>query len=108
MDTICWFMIRARPQPDIPEAADIAGAFINAYVAHSDEAIAEQVARDAIEEQRWRIEEVEHQAVLTPDACGPDEEHREYFDQALADGHCLVFHCWPPEGEESEDDAQSA
>ena len=106
MDTVCWFMIRAIPQEKSAEFVDTAGAFINAYIAHTDEAIAEQIARDAIEEQQWCIEEVEQQAILTRETCGPDKEHREYFDQALEDGHCLVFYCWPPGGEDEDEECK--
>ena len=108
MDTVCWFMFLARPLPSSPEFTDTGGAFINVWVAHSDDAIAEQIARDAITEQAWRIEGVEKRELVSRDAYADDPEQMEHFEQALVDGHCLVFHCWRPDGEDSDDDTTSA
>ena len=101
-------MLLARPLPGSPEFAHTGGAFINAWVAHSDDAIAEQIARDAIMEQAWRVEGVEKQELVSRKACANDAEQMEHFEQALAEGHCLVFHCWPPDGEDSGDDTEPA
>lgn len=94
-------MFLAKPLPDSPEFADTGGAFINAWVAHPDEAIAEQIARDAITDELWSVERIEEQAAVsrTEYADAPD---LEYFEQALAVGHCLLFHTWPP-GEDADD-----
>jgi hypothetical protein len=99
MDSLCWFMFVARPQPSSPDFSSIGGAFINAWVAHSDEAIAEQIARDAIADEDWRVERLEEQALVTRQTYKDTPESLEHFEQAVADGHCLAFYLWPPEGE---------
>jgi hypothetical protein len=100
MDTICWFMFLARPEPSSPDFSSAGGGFINAWVAHSDAAIAEQIAREAISEELWRVEHLEEQALVTRQTYKDTPESLEHFEQAVADGHCLAFYVWPPEGED--------
>lgn len=101
-------MFLAKPLPSSSEFADTGGAFISAWVAHSDDAIAEQIARDAIEEQDWRVEDVEERASISRDAYRDEPDKMEHFNQALVDGYCLVFFCWPPDGDDSDDEAPAA
>jgi len=96
-------MFLARPLPSSPEFTDTGGAFINAWVAHSDDAIAEQIARDAIIEQAWQIEGVEERKLISRDAYDGNSEQMEHFEEALVDGYCLVFFCWPPNGKDPDD-----
>jgi len=103
MDTLCWFMFLARPEPSSPDYSSIGGAFINAWVAHADEAIAEQIARDAIADEQWRVERVQEWSFVTRQTYKELPESLEHFEQAVVDGHCLVFHLWPPEGEDADE-----
>ena len=103
MDTLCWFMFLARPEPSSPDYSSISGAFINAWVAHADEAIAEQIARDAIADEQWRVERVQEWSFVTRQTYKELPESLEHFEQAVVDGHCLVFHLWPPEGEDADE-----
>ena len=99
MDTICWFMFLGRPESSSPDYSSAGGAFINAWVAHTDAAIAEQIARDAIAEELWRVEQVEEWSYVTRQTYKDLPESLERFEQAVVDGHCLAFFAWPPEGE---------
>jgi hypothetical protein len=96
-------MFLARPLPESPEFGETGGAFINAWISHRDEAIAEQIARDAIAEEKWRVEQVEQQGLVSRDDYADEPDQLQHFDQAQIDGRCLVFHCWPPEGEDGDE-----
>ena len=102
MNSVCWFMFLAEPLPDSPEFADTGGAFINAWVAHPDEAIAEQIARAAIADELWSVERIEEQGEVSRSEYADAPDQLEYFEQALVVGHCLLFHTWPP-GEDADD-----
>ena len=104
MDTVYWFMFLAKPLPNSPEFANTGGAFINAWVAHTDDAIAEQIARDAITDEAWRVERIEERALVPRETYADDPELMEHFEQALVDGWCLVFHCWPLSAEDSDNE----
>ena len=93
-------MFLARPEPSSAEYSKFGGAFVNAWVAHTDEAIAEQIARDAIEGRGMRVERLEDYELVTRENYRDLPKSLEYFEQAVFDGHCLVFHLWPPEGED--------
>jgi hypothetical protein len=94
-------MFLARPKPSSADYSKADGAFINAWVAHADEAIAEQIARDAIADEDWRVERLEEWSFVTRQNYKELPESLEHFEQAVVDGHCLVFHLWPPEGEDT-------
>ena len=102
MDTVCWFMFLARPQSSSPDFGHAGGAYIKFWVAHSDEAIAEQIAHDAIADEKWRVELLEEHSFVCRQHCKNLPDSLEHFEQALVDGHCLTFYVWPPEGENSE------
>jgi hypothetical protein len=94
LETLCYFLIRARPTPECSEFMEIGGAYVCCWVAHKDLAIAEQIARDAIAEESWNVETVEESFPVSRDRYEGDES-LEYFERALRDGHALVFHTWP-------------
>ena len=53
MDTVYRFMFLARPLPANPDYLQIPDAFIEAWVAQSDELAAECITRNAVESERW-------------------------------------------------------
>ena len=96
-------MFLARPKPGNPDCSKFGGAFINAWVAHADELIAEQIARDAIADKNWRVERLEEWSFVTRQNYKELPKSLEYFEEAVVGGHSLVFHLWPPGGEDMDE-----
>jgi hypothetical protein len=96
MDTIYRFMFLARPLPANPDYLRVPGAFVDAWVAQSDEPTAELIARDAVEGERWQIERLENWSVVSRQASG---DLPRPLERALSVGHFLDFHLWPAEEE---------
>jgi hypothetical protein len=92
-------MFVGRP-PKSAVFSRIGGAYINVWVAHSDEAIAEQIARDAISNEQWRGEQLEECQLVTREIYRNLPESLQHFEQAVDAGYSLEFHTWPPEGED--------
>jgi hypothetical protein len=103
METICFFMFLARPEPGSPACSKFGGAFINAWVAHTDELIAEQIARDAIADENWQVERLEEWSFVSRENYKDLPKSLGHFEQAVVDGHCLVFHLWRPGGEDKDE-----
>jgi hypothetical protein len=96
MDTVYRFMFLARPLPANPDYLHIPGAFIEAWVAQSDELTAECIARNAVENERWQIERLESWSIVSRQTYGGVPRP---LNRALSDGHFLDFYPWPPEQE---------
>ena len=96
MDTVYRFMFLARPLPANPNYAHVPGAFVDAWVAQSDEPTAEHIARGAVEGERWQIERLENWSVVSRQVSGSLPRPLE---RALSDGHFLDFYPWPAEEE---------
>jgi hypothetical protein len=96
MDTVYRFMFLARPLPANPDYSRIPGAFVDAWVAQSDELAAERIARGAVEDKRWQIERLENWSVFSRQASG---NLPRPLERALSDGHFLDFYPWPAEEE---------
>src|ERR1700685_2816252 len=94
LETLCYFLIRARPTPEHPEFVETGGAYVCCWVANQDEAIAEQIARSAIVEEGWTVDAVEESYPVSRDRY-EGHDSLEHFDRALIDGHALLFHLWP-------------
>jgi hypothetical protein len=97
MDTLFWFMFLARPQPANPDYSRVPAAFVNAWVAGADEPIAEQIARNAVEGEQWKIERLQEWSVVSPQSYKYSPGKLKHFEHARLNGHCLVFHPWPTE-----------
>ena len=96
MDTIYRFMFLARPLPANPDYPHVPGAFVDAWVVQSDEPTAEQIARNAVEDERWQIERLENWSVV------PRKTFQNLprpLARALSVGHSLDFYPWPAEDE---------
>ena len=94
MDTIYRFMFLARPLPANLDYLQVVGALVDAWVVQSDEPTAEQIARNAVEDERWQIERLENWSVVS---------QQTFLDlprplaRALSAGHSLDFYPWPAE-----------
>jgi hypothetical protein len=104
--------IEARPTPDAEDYDEAGGAFVNCWVDADDLRTAERRAVALIEEDGWRPHRFDSWKLVTRDTYAdwePDDEGeqdpREMVGQALADGEVCVFHTWPrdaPDGDEDE------
>jgi hypothetical protein len=97
----------AVPTPDAKEFHNAGGAYVTCWIQNQDRQDAEQRARNLIEEYGWTVESFEEGATVTSADYTGDDEDREFYEQALAEGEVLVFNTWPRgedgEGEEDED-----
>ena len=101
----------AVPTPDAKEFYEAGGAYVSCWILNGDRSAAEQRARDLIEEYGWSVEGLEEGAVVTAADYGPDDDDRQFYEQALVEKEVLVFSTWPrgdEEGEEGEDDEEDA
>lgn len=95
----------ARPTADNPEFKEVGGAIVNCYIQAESESAAGAAAQKYVEESGWQIIAVEEE----PEAVDREyfiedygTEYLEYFDQAVIDGQCYVFHTWGPESQEGD------
>jgi len=84
---------KGRPTPDAPDAAEVGGASIVCWVRASSKREAAEMARRAIEEQRWLILAIDEPWLEATESTVPIES-RQYLEQARIDGECYVFHTW--------------
>ena len=76
-----------------------AGAFVNCWIRVDDAGEAEARARQWIADEDWVVVSVEERRVVDVESeiSGPNGP---YIREAMESGGSLVFHRWPPEGEE--------
>jgi hypothetical protein len=101
--TMHFFTFLAVPTPEAQEYQDAGGAYVNCWIQGDRREDAERRAADLIDEYGWSVEALEEGATVTSANYGPDDEDREFYEQALVEGEVLVFNTWPP-GEEDEED----
>ncbi|NQT20219.1 MAG: hypothetical protein HQ592_10985 [Planctomycetes bacterium] len=98
------FTILAKPSPGNGEASDAGGAFVNVWVDFKEQSGAEHIARYYIVEAGWVPGETQEVSIVTEDDYPADDEEAAYFLQAGQDGSCLVFHEWPADADDADDD----
>lgn len=95
MDTVYRFMFLARPQPGHPDYSQIAGAFVDAWIAQPDEPTAEHIARDALREEKWQVERLEEWSVASRQKYKYSTQSLKHFEDALQNGCSLKFYFLP-------------
>jgi len=101
--TMYYLTYLAVPTPDAKEFHDSGGAYVSCWIQNADRQDAEQRARDLIQEYGWSVESLEDGTTVTSADYTGDDEDREFYEQALAEGEVLVFNTWP-RGEDDEED----
>lgn len=94
------FYIRyeVAPTPENPAFDEVGGAFANCLVQADSALAAQQAALDNFKDEGWRVVSVEEPArPCSREEFDEDEDWLEYFDAALENGACFVFHQWPAE-----------
>jgi hypothetical protein len=102
--TMYFFTFLAVPTPNAKEFMDSGGAYVNCWIQSDDRHEAERRASALIDEYGWSVEALEEGATVTSAAYGPDDEDREFYEQALAEGEVLVFNTWPRDEEDGDDE----
>jgi len=90
-----FLLLEAVPTADHPEHDRIGAGFISCWIEHEsiEEAIA--TAKSMIVEQNWRIVQTELVQLVTETDYEEEDEHRQYFEQALIDKTVFCFNCCP-------------
>lgn len=89
---IYYVQYRCRPGARSAAFEEHGGAYVNCWIRADTPEEAGRIAAREIESDGWGIEGVEEPMRIET---SPSEETAEYFDQAVQDGECYVFHTWP-------------
>lgn len=102
--TIFFARYEAIPLPDSPEFEQLGGAYINCWIDAASEEEASDVSAGFVREAGWKIVTVEEPfREVNADAYSDDDEGRGYYEQAVEDGECYVFHQWPVDDHEEDE-----
>lgn len=91
------------PKPDSSEFQKVGGAYVNCWILFAWQDGAEHLARFEVEKE-WTIIETDGIDWYDPGDIEDDSPHKEYYDQAVMDGGCFVFHNYPLETSDSDED----
>jgi hypothetical protein len=100
--TMYYLTYLAVPTPDAKEFHDSGGAYVSCWIQNEDRQTAEQRAQDLIQDYGWSVESLEDGTTVTSSDYTGDDEDRQFYEQALAEGEVLVFTTWP-RGEDDEE-----
>jgi hypothetical protein len=92
----------AHPAQGSPEAEEVEGAYINAWIVEPDFESADRVATAMILENQWVIESVHDWSEVDAETYSVDPTGREYYEQAVIDKQVCVYHTWPHGGDEDQ------
>ena len=91
-----------KPKGDHPEVLTIGGAYVNCWMDVDSMETAKAQAMDLITEDGWRIESLDEADTIQRSEC--NEESIVYYDQALIDKTVMVFHSWPIDAPDREEE----
>jgi hypothetical protein len=101
--TIYYAIFEATPKPDSPQFENCGGAFINCWVRAQSSNEAESVAAAAISVSGWNmISQEDEWRELTDHSYSELDEEWRWYQQAVTDGECYVYHLWPPEAQDGD------
>jgi hypothetical protein len=101
---IFYTQYKAVPLPESEEFEVCGGAYINCWLKAQSEQEASNVACALLRDRGWKVVSVEEECrQVTASAYTEDAEGREYYDEAVTDGECYVFHQWPVDPQEDDD-----
>lgn len=92
----------AKPNADHAQSGDIGGAYINCWMDLASIEAAKVRAMDMIREEGWTVDSLEEAKIVHRSEC--DDENAAYFDQALIDKTVLVYHCWPVDAPDADEE----
>jgi len=89
-----FFVLLAHPKPSHRDYGVIDGAYVACWVNEPTEELAEAVAREAIEDLEWDVEERDQGYHIGRDDFEVGSKSLQRFDQALVDDCVLDFNQW--------------
>jgi hypothetical protein len=102
--TIFYTIYEAIPLPESEDFEVCGGAYINCWVKAQSEEEASKSASAVIHERGWKVVSIQEECREVTEALyAEDEEGRGYYDQAVVDGECYVFHQWPVDAQDDDD-----
>ena len=93
---------QVMPTQALAVRENVAGAYVTCWITSDDAAEAEERARKWITDEDWVVVSVEQRRVVDVES-EANGSNGSYIREALESGGSLVFHRWPPEGEERSD-----
>jgi hypothetical protein len=101
---IYYIQYEAIPLPESGEFEECGGAYVNCWVEADSEEDASQLASTRIRERGWQIISVEEECrEISEEEATEDEENKQCYEQAVAQGECYAFYQWPAEAQEGDD-----
>ncbi len=91
------------PKPNSPEFQKSGGAYANCCILFAWQDGAEHLAKYEVGKE-WAITETEEISWMESDDFETDDERKQYFLQAQIDGGCFVFHHYPLDAEDKDED----
>lgn len=95
--------IHALPGPDAA-LREFGGAYVNCWIEAPDLGEAVRRALAEVQDAGWDPQEVQHGALSSREDYTGEDDGLAYFEQALIDKEVCVFHIYPVEDEEDEED----
>lgn len=103
ISSLFFIQYEVRPAPHSEAFATVGGAFANCFVTATDNDDALDTAQRHLRDNDWEVLSIEE---------GPFRALREYYEEdadwlgyfelALSEGECFVFHQWPPEPQQDD------
>ena len=90
-----YFRFEAIPKHDGPHASECGGAYVSCWLKGGSRREAELEARALIDEDGWIVGGKEEDSIVERADYDDRPESRARFDEAHAEGLCLVFHTYP-------------
>jgi hypothetical protein len=101
---IFYALYEAIPLPESEEFEVCGGAYVSCWLKAQSEEEASKLVSAAIHERGWKVVSVQEECREVTEALySEDEEGRAYYDHAVVDGECYVYHQWPVDTQEGDD-----
>ena len=89
--------MEAIPTKSSDQYGEVLGAFVSLYIDYKDIDGAFKLAKYYIEEEGWKITDLENDFSLVTDKDALDEEQMVLYKEALEYGYAIIFNCYEEE-----------
>lgn len=103
MMNIYYFRFEAVPASNAKDFNDCGGAMINCWIKEESGERASIKASSHIINNGWKILLLE-ESFLAEEGMYEGQESLKYFEQAKSDGEVYVYHTWPVDAQDDDDD----
>ena len=96
------FLINAHAVPgkESEYFNEVEGAYVSLYINYADLEGALELAKFYIQDEGWKVEDIEKDYYVVASEDELDEDLREFYTEAKEYGYSIIFNCY----EESEDE----